>query len=935
VLVTLIGKNKVNKLILPKNIVGNYWLSDKDSGKYMINIEAIDGNWQITSNDNVKVIAGTWKQTGDYEIKATKPNEEIIEKVTLKENSMHHICIGKANDVFILYCSPVYENNFIHLDIKGSKEVLIGKSPECDLSYKINLVDKIHASIYFANGSWNVKNLDKRFGTFVNNEPIISKQIDNGDVIYVMGLRIIMMGNSLFVNNPFDRLHYANHAFTLIENEENFLDLTPESDIDLENEDEEDYFSRAPRLTNQVEHVQVKVDGPPQKQNAEQMPLIIMMLPMLAMGTMSMFMLFTSISGLISGTAAVGQVLPQMIMGIGMLFGMLMMPIFNRSYQNKKKRRYEAKRQQKYSEYIESKSDLIDEIMETQRSILITNYLSAEDCQRLVLSKDRRLWERKIEEHDFLTIKTGNGDIPIEATVQYPESDFVMDEDNLMDLVKEFGNKSKILRKVPITLSLAEKHICALMAHKNKAPLEDYVKSLIMQLITFHSPEDLKLVFLINDNKEKQWDYVKKLPHTWSDAKDFRFFADSYHDMQEISMYLGETLQNRLPKEDSKREMDYKSFAPYYLIITDDYKKVENLKIMSEVLQSKNNLGFSVLFISSNFMKLPNECKTFIKLEDEIGVIFESEGFSKNQKHFVADVNKDICFEKTTNTVANIPIKYSNGNFSLPQQYTFMEMYDAGRIEQLNSLDRWRSNDSTLSLQAPLGVDTSGMAVMFDIHEKMHGPHGLIAGTTGSGKSEFIVTYILSLAVNYHPDDVTFVLIDYKGGGLAGAFKKGNTKLPHLVGTITNIDTVELNRSLTSIQSELRRRQNIFNVAREKTDEGAIDIYKYQKLYHEGVIDEPVSHLFIICDEFAELKTQQPEFMEELIRVARIGRSLGIHLILATQKPAGVVNDQIRSNSKFGICLKVQDKSDSNDIIGRSDAAFLKEAGRFYLQARK
>lgn len=202
----------------------------------------------------------------------------------------------------------------------------------------------------------------------------------------------------------------------------------------------------------------------------------------------------------------------------------------------------------------------------------------------------------------------------------------------------------------------------------------------------------------------------------------------------------------------------------------------------------------------------------------------------------------------------------------------------------------------------------------------------------GSGKSELIITYILSLAINYHPDDLAFILIDYKGGGLAGAFEKRGVKLPHLVGTITNIDTVGLQRSLDSIQSELRRRQIAFNEARNMTDEGTIDIYKYQKLYHEGVVKEPIPHLLIICDEFAELKQQQEEFMNELISVARIGRSLGVHLILATQKPAGIVNEQIRSNSKFAICLKVQDKTDSFDVIKRPDAINLKNAGQFYMQ---
>lgn len=231
-------------------------------------------------------------------------------------------------------------------------------------------------------------------------------------------------------------------------------------------------------------------------------------------------------------------------------------------------------------------------------------------------------------------------------------------------------------------------------------------------------------------------------------------------------------------------------------------------------------------------------------------------------------------------------------------------------------------------------MDSYGGLFNLDLHEKYHGPHGLVAGMTGSGKSEFIITYILSLAVNYHPDEVAFILIDYKGGGLTGAFEdtERGIKLPHLAGTITNLDGAAVKRSLISIQSELRRRQAIFNEARRVSNEGTMDIYKYQQLYRDKIVSEPVPHLFIISDEFAELKAQQPEFMEQLISAARIGRSLGVHLILATQKPSGVVDDQIWSNSKFRVCLKVQEKADSQDMIKCADAAELSQTGRFYLQ---
>jgi len=261
-------------------------------------------------------------------------------------------------------------------------------------------------------------------------------------------------------------------------------------------------------------------------------------------------------------------------------------------------------------------------------------------------------------------------------------------------------------------------------------------------------------------------------------------------------------------------------------------------------------------------------------------------------------------------------------------------MFDVGNVEQLNIINKWKENNIIKSLEAPVGIDEQGELFKLDLHEKAHGPHGLVAGMTGSGKSEWIISYILSMAVNYSPEEVQFVLIDYKGGGLALTFDNRETgvKLPHVVGTLTNLDVVEMKRSLASINSELKRRQNMFKEAREKLNESSMDIYKYQELYRAGKLDEPMSHLFIISDEFAELKSQQPEFMDELISTARIGRSLGVHLILATQKPSGVVDDQIWSNSKFRVCLKVQDKTDSNDMLKRPEAAMLKDVGRFYLQ---
>lgn len=338
--------------------------------------------------------------------------------------------------------------------------------------------------------------------------------------------------------------------------------------------------------------------------------------------------------------------------------------------------------------------------------------------------------------------------------------------------------------------------------------------------------------------------------------------------------------------------------------------------------------------ITDEIRNLPKECSEIIEISENESKIYDKHDISGNCQSFKADTKLVHSINSLVRKLSGIKLDLSSTSEVLPSMLTFLEMYNVSKIEHLNIRTRWKENNPTVTLKAPVGVDTLGNLFYLDLHEKYQGPHGLVAGMTGSGKSEFIITYILSMAVNYHPDEVAFILIDYKGGGLAGAFenKKKGIKLPHLAGTITNLDGASINRSLVSIQSELRKRQSIFNEAKQISNEGTMDIYKYQKLYREGIVTEPVPHLFIISDEFAELKTQQPEFMDQLISTARIGRSLGVHLILATQKPNGVVNDQIWSNSRFRVCLKVQEKQDSMDMIKRPDAAELSATGRFYLQ---
>lgn len=921
--VALIGKNTIYKTTLPKSHMGTYYITNKE-GKKLINIDGFNNTWLIASNNNTKIA----KQKS-----LAKENE--ISSITLKPYQLHWVYLGQQKQWYILYCAPVLEE-YIELNLKTTGEILIGKDEKNHIQYNNPLVPKTQAKIFHSVGVLLIENYDTNFGTFVNNKPVTEKRkiLYNGDVIFIMGLKIIIMGNKVLINNPFGKVTFDEEKFFIETEEISYENLKEEDDSEIQIYQETDYFARAPRIASVIEREKIRIDAPPQVDKKQGMPLLYVMGSSLMMGMMSVISMISAIDGLKSGTATVKDTVFSIAMSATLFLSMILIPVLDVKYQKKEKRKYEETRQIRYRKYLNSKIRLINKIMDKQRKILRENYITAEACAKLITNKEPRLWERKVEDADFLRIRLGMGNLALEADIEYPEEQFTMEDDDLLEILKNIANEAKILEDVPVTISLAEKNIAALITKKeNEKQKRNFIQNLIMQLVSLHSYTELKLVLLLDENDDSsstEWEYMKMLPHLWDNAKQIRFFGKTHQERQEICQYLEMQLNYRLSIQE---DVDYKSFMPYYIIITDNYKKIEKLKFIEEITNQKKNMGFSIFCITHNLIELPNECKTFISIENEKGMMFDREISSQNQNEFVLDNSPIFFFEKIGKDLSNIPIKMTvSKEMSLPNNYTFLEMYDAGRIEALNILERWRENDSCVSLQAPIGIDGSGMPIVLDIHEKAHGPHGLIAGSTGSGKSEFIITYILSLAINYHPDDVVFVLIDYKGGGLAGAFQKKDIKLPHLVGTITNIDTVGLQRSLASIQSELRKRQILFNQAREKTDEGTIDIYKYQKLYHEGVVEKPIPHLLIICDEFAELKQQQEEFMDELISVARIGRSLGVHLILATQKPAGIVNDQIRSNSKFGICLKVQDAEDSQDVIKKPDAANLKQAGQFYMQ---
>lgn len=933
--VLLIGNNNIYKTDLVSNVSGEYWISDEEEKKDILKIEAINGVWKAISNSYAKIVNPKYLKIEDS-IQIISDNEKspFVEKATLKNYGMYVVSLGGIDNIYILQCLPDDVNDFLHMEVNHTKEITIGSGKDNSIVYNNVLVSKEHAKLLYKNSNWYIKSTDLKIGTFVNNWQIQGNvvKIKNGDLIFIMGLKIVMINNKLFVNNPQNEVSF-NQDY-IIPSKIKSIKLDLESFLDDDNIEiakEEKYFSRPPRIMESIETEKIIIDPPPAGQNQEDKPLGLILGPSIAFGFVSLVTFIMVIYNIVKGNTSLSSSVTTLLFPIISLISMLVIPILNMKYEKNKKENFETKRQQKYKDYLNKKQEKINKVKSKQKKILAKNYLSSEQCEKLILEQSYRLWERRIEDADFLSIRLGIGNVPLQVDVKYPEEKFELeDADELYEIFNNIFESIKYIDNAPITTSLRQNSITSFI-FEDVNLIERFMQNIILQLITFHSYEDLKLVFLVKDTCK--WQYVKMLPHIWDTTKRIRFFADEFSEVNEVLKFLSEEVKARTEEGEDEGSKSQIRYTPHYLIITDDYKRLESFSFFNDFSKLKPNSGFSMLCITDDFYKLPNECKAFAKIDEDKMILFDSENSRANQKEIKIEKSKSVNFNSIAKRIANIQVMVKKkGAYTLPSNYSFLTMYDVGNIKNLNIWDRWTRNDSAVSLKAQIGIDGAENPIYLDIHEKYHGPHGLIAGSTGSGKSEFIMTYILSLAVNFHPDDVNFLLIDYKGGGLAGAFQKNEFKLPHLVGTITNIDKDGLQRSLISVESELRRRQVLFNEVRNIVDEGTIDIYKYQRLYHAGVIKEPVSHLLIICDEFAELKQQQPEFMEELMSVSRIGRSLGVHLILATQKPAGIVNDQIRSNSKFAICLKVQDTHDSMDVIKRNDAAFLRNPGQFYFQ---
>ena len=904
-IVTMLGNDRYISLTLPGKIAGKYWLIDHDhKRKELISVEASNGEWILKSNRHYSIL---------------DMNHQVVRNTILKELSVYNLIETNTNEKVLLFVEPneINRQMYTKVVVPDNFSMTIGRNQGNDFVLENRFISGEHFKLSYTNKQWLIEDLNSTNGTYVNGRKVKKQELFNGDLIYVMGFKFIVAQN-------FIACTMFNEGVTL--KNKQLKTLIPQTvQVEQTYDDHESipqkYFYRSPQFKRNIEEVELKIDSPPPNAIGDEMPLIYVLGPSITMGMASLATASFAVTNAMSNNNP-KMAIPAIIMASSMLLGSVLWPTLARKFDRKRRRKKEAIRQKKYKMYLEKFMVQVHDEMALQAEILHENILPVEESLKYIQERDAKLWGRVLNHDDFLNLRIGLGEEKLKGRIVFNEKKFSIEDDNLEEEMELLCSEPKIMKDVPKTIDLKENRFVGIVGPRNERM--DYIKGFIMQMAALHSYDELKMVFIYNDEHQKQLEFVKWLPHVWNEDQSFRYIATNKTELKELSSYFEKELEMRL----SLNMQDLKKLPSHFVIFSLDNKLSTEIqkKVVSDL---EKDIKVSMISVDDEMKFLSKETSIVIELDKQKrGKLYDKKIVTGD----IREINPDIMLTEDLMPyaiqLANIVLETSGSNYNLPTMITFLELFKVGKVEHLNALTRWKENDPTKSLQAEIGINTMGETFYLDLHEKFHGPHGLIAGMTGSGKSEFIISYILSLAVNYHPNELAFILIDYKGGGMAKSFEN----LPHTAGIITNLDGSAIKRSLVSIESELKRRQAIFAEASKKIGESNIDIYKYQRLVRDGIMQEPLQHLFIISDEFAELKTQQPEFMAKLVSAARIGRSLGVHLILATQKPSGVVDDQIWSNSKFRVSLKVQDKSDSMEMLKRPDAAELKETGRFYLQ---
>jgi S-DNA-T family DNA segregation ATPase FtsK/SpoIIIE len=614
------------------------------------------------------------------------------------------------------------------------------------------------------------------------------------------------------------------------------------------------------------------------------------------------------------------RISPAMIMG-PLLFGLASVVIFQnirflmfavmtpflavfQTIDNRRagKKEYQAKRK----EFLLNLINLNDELDEQHKVELSDRRWLSPDVGELstrMLLKTNYLWERRQDDPDFLSLRLGMTDLPAKSRINIADggSEFLQKKGQ-----ESVSNKVQ-LHNLPYIVNFQD-YLAIGLIGKRKTVIQ-LGEWFLVQVAGLHSPREVVITAALSEDIAHEWEWLKWLPHTKSDMLEIDSPTLSIGQSASIELLktLSQIVQQRKGQLDSSSS-NAGDWLKVFCVI--DGSIVQHRAQIDVIVRYGASVGVHVLWIDNNFRDLPGECQVIIDIRKEKEAFVNYPGNSIEPANVPLDAISRSLAEKCARSIAALfdattTVSKKTGKTStagMPKKVRLYDILNLVNQSPSDILDRWSNPPD--GIKAVLGKQGQGL---FSVDIRRDGPHGLVAGTTGSGKSELLQSLVASLAATYSPKMLNFLFVDYKGGSAFASC----IDLPHSVGMVTDLDGHLSNRVLKSLNAELKVRERIFR------DLNVKDLVTCEKQFP----DQCPPNLLIIFDEFAALVREVPDFVEGVVDIAQRGRSLGVHMILATQKPSGVISDNIRANTNLRIALRTTDSQDSTDVIGVKDAA--------------
>ncbi|MFD4994450.1 FtsK/SpoIIIE domain-containing protein [Cellulosimicrobium cellulans] len=679
-------------------------------------------------------------------------------------------------------------------------------------------------------------------------------------------------------------------------------------------------FNRSPRVVARFPERKLKAPKPPQPPEPQRFPYLAMVAPLL-MGTILYSVTHNILSIVFVGLSPIlmlGNYLDQKVQA---------------------KRKLKAQREQ-FEAGVVAMRETIDRTHAVERAVRLSEAPSVGDTVDAVRRLGGLMWTHRPEHDAFLSVRIGLGAAPSRTQLEQPGENNTLPE--YWNELEKLHAQCATISGVPVVARLRTDG--ALGVAGAGAAVDAVARGILVQLAGLHSPSELVLAAVTSQRSRADWEWLEWLPHTGSPHSPLGgdHLADNPGAAQALLSQLEDLVEARGADLDTHAELrgpidpeegedTPKPVLPTVVVLVEDDAPVDRSRL-TRLVERGADAGVHVVWVAPSVEQLPAACRTFV-LVDTVdaagaGAPGATAGATSGEVR-VGRLSFPVACETvdlaTAHEVARIlapvvdvgaPV---DDDSDLPRSVSYLTLAGTALAEDPGRLiDAWRENGSLtprdgsppVRRKAPTNlrglVGHSGTEPLY-LDLRTQGPHALVGGTTGAGKSEFLQSWVLGMAAAHSPDRVTFLFVDYKGGA---AFADC-VNLPHTVGLVTDLSPHLVRRALTSLRAELRYREHLLN--RKKAKDLA-------SLERTGDPDAPPS-LLIVVDEFAALVNEVPEFVDGVVDVAQRGRSLGLHLILATQRPAGVIKDNLRANTNLRVALRMADEDDSTDILGIPMAA--------------